>query len=111
MTLQTLYRAAGRLIGIHPVLPIIRCEPRASQEWSNKSGPLHRQAVARLNHLHAMGVHLREQLEAAEEECCLILGCDPESDCAESEWAKEIVAFGVPVNLAVHRIEKSRECE
>lgn len=112
MITQSIRLAALRLIGVHSPLPMFRyCGCRPLEFGDGGLEALHMETLARLEHLYSLGVYYREQMEAAEAECCELMGFDPEYDSIESGWAREIVAFGVPVSTTIERIDDLRREE
>lgn len=65
---------------------------------------VHTGTVRRLNDLALIGFRLREQMEAAEEELCYLLGVDPSEDTVEADWCRQCVRHGVPVEIAVEQV-------
>lgn len=64
--------------------------------------------IARIEHLHSLGVHYREQIEAAECECAELMGLDPMEGTYESEMARDIVGVGLQVPVVIQAIIKHR---
>lgn len=104
-------QAIRRLLATRSSFPVPAMVRRPLKPmWVDPDGIAHirPEMIRRLEHLHSLGTYYRERMEAAEFECCELLGCDPEADCNESDWAREIVAFGIEVPIAIGRIEKLR---
>lgn len=94
------------LLGIKPVEEI-----RPLEFGPNGLERIHMEALNRLQHLHSLGCHYRDQMEAAAEECCLLLGIDPELDTSEAHWAQDIVWNGMDPSVVIRIIDENRRID
>ena len=62
----------------------------------------------RLEHLHSLGYLYREQLEAAEAECCELFGIDPNSPSIEADLCRQIITNGMHVPKVIELIADRR---
>lgn len=61
-----------------------------------------------LKHIHALGIHYREQMEASAARCCEILGIDPEIDSVDRDFASDIVFNGTNPKDAITHLNQSQ---
>lgn len=58
----------------------------------------HFETVERLESLRMLGHYHREQLEAIGDECCALMGFDPERESVEADICREIADSGLSVS-------------
>lgn len=65
--------------------------------------------IQRLEDIANKAAQLREQQEALAAECCELLGCDPDGQELDTDYATEIVYMGLPIGQAFDSIIQYRE--
>ena len=67
------------------------------------------ETIHRLEEISNKAAQLREQQEAMAAECCELLGCVPDSQQLDAEFASDIVYMGTPIGQVFDSIIQYRE--
>ena len=84
----------------------IRTAPELVRYLDQNTVKIHFETMNRLEYLRGRAAWLREQMEAATEECCYLLGCDFAAMDNAAEVAQEIIYCGMEVGDALDMIIK-----